>query len=84
MVDMVYMVKLDQNAQKEFLMIGDDDSYDMAHFEFIMRAVTKLIHKYPEYANQISVSLHCELADILNAYTKIVQKDKTFDWFESI
>ena len=69
--------KTDQNAQKEFLMIGDDDSYDMAHFEFIMRAVTKLIHKYPEYANQISVSLHCELADILNAYTKIVQKDKT-------
>ncbi|MDA9108831.1 dihydroorotase family protein [Woeseiaceae bacterium] len=69
--------KTDQNAQKEFLMIDDNDSYDMAHFEFIMRAVTKLINKYPEYANQISVSLHCELADILNAYTKIVQKDKT-------
>ncbi|HJL92938.1 MAG TPA: dihydroorotase family protein [Woeseiaceae bacterium] len=69
--------KTDNNAQKEFLMLGDDDSYDIAHFEFVMRAATKLIQKYPELAQQISVSLHCELADILNAYTKIVQKDES-------
>ena len=69
--------KTDKDAQKQFLMIGDDDSYDIAHFEFIMRGATKLMNKYPEYADQISVSLHCELADILNAYTKIVQADKS-------
>ena len=67
--------KTDKDAQKKFLMIGDDESYDIAHFEFIMRGAQKLMQKYPEMADQISVSLHCELADILNAYTKLVQNE---------
>lgn len=67
--------KSDKNAQREFLMIGEDDSYDFAHFEFIMRSAAKLMRKYPDIADQISVSLHCELADILSAYTRIVQQD---------
>ncbi len=67
--------KTGKDAQKQFLMIGDDESYDIAHFEFIMRSATRLMQKYPGMAEQISVSLHCELADILNAYTKIVQGD---------
>jgi len=67
--------KTDKDAQKQFLMIGDDESYDLAHFEFIMRSAQKLMVKYPGMADQISVSLHCELADILNAYTKIVQSE---------
>lgn len=67
--------KTDKDAQREFLMIDEEDSYDIAHFEFIMRGAAKLIKKYPKMADQISVSLHCELADILNAYTKIVQKE---------
>ncbi len=67
--------KADKDAQKKFLMIGEDESYDIAHFEFIMRSAQKLMQKYPEMADQISVSLHCELADILNAYTKLVQNE---------
>ncbi len=67
--------KTDKDAQKQFLMIGDDESYDIAHFEFIMRSAQKLMSKYPDMADQISVSLHCELADILNAYTKMVQSE---------
>ena len=67
--------KSSKNAQREFLMIGEDDNYDIAHFEFIMRSASRLMKKYPDMANQISVSLHCELADILNAYTKIVQSE---------
>lgn len=67
--------KTDKDAQKQFLMIGDDESYDIAHFEFIMRSAQKLMVKYPDMADQISVSLHCELADILNAYTKLVQSE---------
>jgi allantoinase len=67
--------KSDKDAQREFLMIGKDDSYDIAHFEFIMRSASALMNKYPEMADQISVSLHCELADILNAYTRIVQDE---------
>ncbi len=69
--------KTGKDAQREFLMIGEDDSYDIAHFEFIMRGARKLMEKYPNLADQISVSLHCELADILNAYTKIVQADSS-------
>ena len=67
--------KTDKDAQKQFLMIGEDDSYDIAHFEFIMRSAQRLMQKYPDMANQISVSLHCELADILNAYTQLVQNE---------
>jgi len=61
--------------QNEFLMIGPDESYDIAHFEFIMRSAQRLMTNYPELAAHISVSLHCELADILNAYTKIVERE---------
>jgi len=69
--------KTDNDAQREFLMIGEEDTYDIAHFEFIMRSAQKLMQKFPDLADQVSVSLHCELADILNAYTKIVQNDKS-------
>jgi allantoinase len=61
--------------QRDFLMIGEDESYDIAHFEFIMRSAQRLMEKHPERAPFISVSLHCELADILNAYTKLVERD---------
>jgi allantoinase len=61
--------------QNEFLMIGPEDRYDIAHFEFIMRSAQRLMTKYPKLASYISVSLHCELAEILNAYTKIVERE---------
>ena len=64
-----------KDAQRQFLMIDEEDSYDIAHFEFIMRETTRLMRQYPDSADSISVSLHCELADILNAYTKLVQKE---------
>src|SRR6266700_295709 len=61
--------------QNEFLMIGPEERYDIAHFEFIMRSAQRLMTKHPELAAYISVSLHCELAEILNAYTKIVERE---------
>jgi allantoinase len=67
--------KADQDAQRRFLMLDPDDSYDLAHFEFVMRAAAGLARARPELARTISVSLHCEVADILNAYTRIVQRD---------
>jgi allantoinase len=33
------------------------------------------MQKHPNLADYVSVSLHCEVADILNAYTQIVQDD---------
>ena len=63
------------SQQNDFLMIGPDERYDIAHFEFIMRSAQRLMEKFPGHAAHISVSLHCELAEILNAYTKIVERE---------
>jgi allantoinase len=61
--------------QSEFLMIGPDERYDIAHFEFIMRSARRMMEKHPQHAEHISVSLHCELAEILTAYTNIVERE---------
>jgi allantoinase len=61
--------------QNEFLMIGPEHRYDIAHFEFIMRSAQRLMAKHPALAAHVSVSLHCELAEILEAYTKLVERD---------
>ena len=63
------------DQQNLFLMIKKEERYDFAHFEFIMRGLTQLRERYPEAQDFISLSLHCEVAEILSAYTKIVQKD---------
>jgi allantoinase len=62
------------DAQRKFLMIGPEDRYDFAHFEFIMRAVQAARERFPEKAAQISLSLHCETAEIMTAYTKQVER----------
>jgi allantoinase len=65
------------SSQNDFLMIGPQERYDIAHFEFIMRGARRMMDAHPGLAQHISVSLHCELADILTAYTKIVERDPT-------
>lgn len=65
------------DSQREFLMIGEDERYDVAHFEFVMRGLQAAREAMPDKANQISLSLHCETAEIMTAYTKIVEKDKS-------
>jgi allantoinase len=65
------------DSQREFLMIGEDERYDLAHFEFIMRGIQAAREQMPDKARQISLSLHCETAEIMTAYTKIVEKDKS-------
>jgi len=67
------------SAQNEFLMIGPEERYDIAHFEFIMRSARRLMDAHPDIAEHISVSLHCELAEILTAYTKIVEREGKLD-----
>lgn len=63
------------DQQNLFLMINKEDRYDFAHFEFIMRKLTRLRQSNPAAQETVSLSLHCEIAEILNAYTKIVQQD---------
>ncbi|MEO8746916.1 MAG: dihydroorotase family protein [Rhodanobacter sp.] len=61
--------------QSSFLMTPPGEHYDYAHFEFIMRGVRRAMEKYPKLAKQISLSLHCETAEIMRAYTEIVQRE---------
>jgi allantoinase len=57
------------DSQREFLKLEEGDSYDIGHFEAIMRAIAALGDEH------VTLSLHCEIADILNAYTALVQKE---------
>jgi allantoinase len=60
-------------SQREFLKIGENEKYDIAHFEFVMRGVHRAMLRNPSIKDSISLGLHCELADILSAYTKMVE-----------
>ncbi len=62
------------DEQRKFLMIKPGERYDYAHFEFIMRGVQQARERYPEKASQISLSLHCETAEIMTAYTNEVER----------
>jgi allantoinase len=42
-----------------------------------MRGVQRAMSKFPEKKDYISLSMHCETAEIMRAYTQIVQKDKS-------
>ena len=61
----------DQNA---FLMTPEGESYDFAHFEFVMRGIQRARERFPELAEAISLSLHCETAEIMRAYTQMVEE----------
>ncbi|HEX6530522.1 MAG TPA: dihydroorotase family protein [Burkholderiales bacterium] len=67
------------DSQRDFLMIGPDERYDLAHFEFVMRGVQAARERFKDKGSQISLSLHCETAEIMTAYTKIVEADKSLD-----
>jgi allantoinase len=61
----------DQNA---FLMTPEGESYDYAHFEFVMRGVQRARERFTDHADAISLSLHCETAEIMRAYTEMVEE----------
>jgi len=64
------------DSQRDFLMIGPGERYDYAHFELIMRGVQAARERFPGKAAQISLSLHCETAEIMTAYTKLIESNK--------
>ncbi|KJF23666.1 hydantoinase [Rhodococcus sp. AD45-ID] len=63
--------------QSEFLMIPKEERYDIAHFEFVMRGIQAAREQLGDKADHISLSLHCETAEIMSAYTKIVEEEGT-------
>jgi allantoinase len=60
------------DKQADFLMLPTGEKYDFAHFEFIMRGLAQARRALPKLAEHISLSLHCELAEIMTAYTQRV------------
>ena len=73
------------NDQGSFLMIPEDQSYDIAHFEFVMRGVQKARQdeRFAKDRDHISLSLHCETAEIMRAYTKLVEAEGTLKGLEA-
>ena len=61
--------------QASFLMTPPGERYDLAHFEFVMRALQGVRERHPEIADRLSLSLHCETAEIMSAYTKMVEEE---------
>ena len=61
--------------QSAFLMTPPEEKYNIAHFEFIMRGIEKAMRRFPDMAEHISLSLHCETAEIMEAYTRIVEQE---------
>jgi allantoinase len=71
--------------QSSFLMIPEDQSYDYAHFEFVMRGIQKAREdeRFAKDRDVISLSLHCETAEIMRAYTKLVEQDGSLSGLEA-
>lgn len=71
--------------QGKFLMLPDGEAYDIAHFEFVMRGIEKARRdpRFAEVKDRISLSLHCETAEIMRAYTKLVQEQGTLTGLEA-
>jgi len=69
--------------QNSFLMIPPGERYDIAHFEFVMRGVQAVREANPDIADQISLSLHCETAEIMTAYTRLVEAEGTLSGLEA-
>lgn len=63
------------DSQNDFLMTPAGERYDIAHFEFIMRGIQKAMQRFPEIQDEISLSMHCETAEIMRAYTSIVETE---------
>jgi len=69
-------------SQADFLMTPPDERYDLAHFEFVMRGIQAAREQLPEIADDLSLSLHCETAEIMRAYTEQVQAAGELDGLE--
>ncbi|MEU4317828.1 dihydroorotase family protein [Nocardia fluminea] len=57
--------------QADFLMIPPGERYDLAHFEFVMRGIQRA---RAQFGTGLSLSLHCETAEIMAAYSDLVER----------
>lgn len=71
------------DQQHNWLMLAEDDHYDLAHFDDICREAARLEQQYPDLAPYIGVSFHCETPEILRAYEPRVQAEGRLQGLEA-
>lgn len=71
------------SSQRDFLMIPEDQAYNIAHFEFIMRGLQLARERFPQDQDRLSLSLHCETPEIMSAYTKLVEQEGKLSGLEA-
>ncbi len=69
--------------QSSFLMTPEGESYDVAHFEEVMRGIQAAREQFPDMAENITLSLHCESAEIMRSYTERVERDASLSGLEA-
>lgn len=69
--------------QSDFLMTPPGERYDLAHFEFVMRGIAELCARRPDLTDVLSLSLHCETAEIMRAYTELVEREGQLEGLEA-
>ena len=69
--------------QRSFLMTPEGESYDVAHFEQIMRGIQDARRRFEPIADNITLSLHCETAEIMRAYTDAVERNSNLSGLEA-
>ncbi|WP_435741898.1 dihydroorotase [Nocardioides sp. SYSU DS0663] len=69
--------------QRDFLMIPEDQDYNLAHFEFVMRGLQRAREQFPEDKDRLSLSLHCETPEIMAAYTSMVEREGKLSGLEA-
>ncbi|WP_199435512.1 dihydroorotase [Qaidamihabitans albus] len=72
-------------SQRDFLMIPEDQSYNIAHFEFVMRGIqqARQQERFAHDRDRISLSLHCETPEIMAAYTQMVEDEGRLSGLEA-
>lgn len=63
------------DAQHAWLMLGEGDHYDLAHFDVICREAARLQREHPDLAPYLAVSFHCETPELLRAYEHKIQRE---------
>jgi allantoinase len=71
------------DEQHEWLMLDEGDNYDLAHFDFVCREAARLQEEYPDLAEEIAVSFHCETPELLREYEHKVREEGDLEGLEA-
>ena len=67
--------KSTKEKQNDFLMLENEDKYDLGHYDFMLRELGEIATRNPDLAEFIQVGFHCETPELLLAWTQKVQDE---------